>query len=105
MLGPAAFRAARSTPLRTRLSGLNAARAVALQTRASSHAISNPTLANIEQRWETLPPQEQADLWMALRDRMKGDWHELTLHEKKACKPLHPVFHSTIYLELRIADP
>lgn len=29
-------------------------------------------------------PQEQADLWMALRDRMKIDWHELTLQEKKA---------------------
>lgn len=53
------------------------------QTR-QAHAISNPTLANIESRWETMPPQEQADLWMALRDRMKNDWHELTLQEKKA---------------------
>ena len=31
-----------------------------------------------------MPPQEQADLWMALRDRMKVDWHELTMQEKKA---------------------
>jgi len=31
-----------------------------------------------------MPPQEQADLWMALRDRMKSDWNELTLQEKKA---------------------
>ncbi|KAL9004364.1 MAG: hypothetical protein Q9188_002809 [Gyalolechia gomerana] len=31
-----------------------------------------------------MPPQEQADLWMALRDRMKTDWHEMTLQEKKA---------------------
>jgi len=31
-----------------------------------------------------MPPQEQADLWMALRDRMKADWHELTIQEKKA---------------------
>lgn len=31
-----------------------------------------------------MPPQEQAELWMALRDRMKTDWHELTLQEKKA---------------------
>ncbi|KAF2840315.1 COX4-domain-containing protein [Patellaria atrata CBS 101060] len=53
------------------------------QTRAA-HAISNPTLANIEKRWEGMPPQEQADLWMQLRDRMKADWHELTLAEKKA---------------------
>ncbi|KAH0542596.1 Cytochrome c oxidase polypeptide 5, mitochondrial [Glutinoglossum americanum] len=49
-----------------------------------AHAVSNPTLANIEKRWEEMPPQEQADLWMALRDRMKTNWHELTLAEKKA---------------------
>lgn len=54
-----------------------------LQTRAA-HAISNPTLADIEKRWEAMPPQEQADLWMQLRDRMKVDWHELTIQEKKA---------------------
>jgi cytochrome c oxidase subunit 4 len=28
--------------------------------------------------------QEQADLWMALRDRMKGSWTELTVQEQKA---------------------
>ena len=53
------------------------------QTR-SAHAISNPTLAGIEKRWEGMPPQEQAELWMQLRDRMKVDWHEMTLQEKKA---------------------
>jgi len=31
-----------------------------------------------------MPPQEQAELWMQLRDRMKVDWHEMTLLEKKA---------------------
>jgi len=31
-----------------------------------------------------MPPQEQADLWMALRDRMTSSWHELSLQEKKA---------------------
>lgn len=51
---------------------------------ASSHAISNPTLANIEKRWEGMPLQEQAELWMALRDRMKENWADLTLQEKKA---------------------
>lgn len=57
----------------------------AVQTRASSdHAIANPTLASIEKRWEGMPPQEQADLWMQLRDRMKVDWHQMTLQEKKA---------------------
>jgi len=61
------------------------ATAVCSQQRfASAHAISNPTLANIEKRWEAMPPQEQADLWMALRDRMKVNWSELTLQEKKA---------------------
>lgn len=55
-----------------------------LQQLRAAHAISNPTLANIEQRWTSMPPQEQADLWMALRDRMKTDWTELTLAEKKA---------------------
>ncbi|KAF2471385.1 COX4-domain-containing protein [Lindgomyces ingoldianus] len=53
------------------------------QTR-QAHAISNPTLANIEKRWEDMPPQEQADLWMSLRDRMKVDWKEMTMQEKKA---------------------
>ncbi|KAI1178187.1 cytochrome c oxidase subunit IV family [Nemania sp. FL0916] len=51
---------------------------------ASTHAISKPTLANIEKRWEGMPPTEQAELWMALRDRMKENWAELTLQEKKA---------------------
>lgn len=51
---------------------------------ASTHAISNPTLANIEKRWEGMPLQEQADLWMALRDRMGVNWNELSLQEKKA---------------------
>lgn len=62
-------------------------RPAAVSTRAAStHAISNPTLANIEKRWETMPMQEQAELWMALRDRMKNSWHDLTLNEKKAGK-------------------
>ncbi|TPX13225.1 uncharacterized protein E0L32_006425 [Thyridium curvatum] len=51
---------------------------------ASTHAISNPTLSNIEKRWEGMPLQEQAELWMTLRDRMKENWTELTLQEKKA---------------------
>lgn len=56
----------------------------AASTAASSHTISNPTLANIEKRWEGMPLQEQAELWMSLRDRMKEDWNELSLQEKKA---------------------
>ncbi|KAH7311753.1 cytochrome c oxidase subunit IV-domain-containing protein [Stachybotrys elegans] len=74
--------------LRTQASSLlrkSMVRSSAVVTRAAStHAISNPTLANIEKRWEGMPLQEQADLWMALRDRMKGNWNELTIQEKKA---------------------
>lgn len=57
----------------------------AVSSRANStQALSKPTLANIEKRWEGMPLQEQADLWMALRDRMKGSWKELTVQEQKA---------------------
>ena len=62
------------------------AQSFAKQQSRQAHAVSNPTLANIEKRWEAMPPQEQADLWMALRDRMKVDWTELTVQEKKAGK-------------------
>jgi hypothetical protein len=37
-----------------------------------------------------MPPQEQADLWMALRDRMKVNWAELTVQEKKAGMHISP---------------
>jgi cytochrome c oxidase subunit 4 len=76
--------------LRTSMLRSSAARAATSALRpvqaraATSHAISNPTLADIEKRWETMPPQEQADLWMSLRDRMKVNWTELTPQEKKA---------------------
>ncbi|GAB7365325.1 hypothetical protein MBLNU230_g6405t1 [Neophaeotheca triangularis] len=72
-----------STSTITRAAAPRVAPAVCQQSR-QAHAISNPTLANIEKRWEAMPPQEQADLWMALRDRMKVDWNELTQQEKKA---------------------
>nr|POF11528.1 cytochrome c oxidase polypeptide 5, mitochondrial [Quercus suber] len=78
----------RTTPLLRALpttSRLTATRTIAPLVQARyAHAISNPTLANIEKRWDAMPPQEQADLWMALRDRMTTDWNELTLQEKKA---------------------
>ncbi|KAJ5442473.1 Cytochrome c oxidase subunit IV family [Penicillium cf. griseofulvum] len=77
-----------------------------LQTRAASdHAIPNPTLANIEKRWEVMPPQEQAELWMQLRDRMKVDWHQMTLQEKKAASPFdYPEASEVIYLGMAL-DP
>lgn len=52
----------------------------------ASHPISNPTLVDIEKRWCPMPPEEQAELWMALRDRMKNDWHDLSFQERKAGK-------------------
>lgn len=62
-------------------------------------------LAGIEKRWEFMPPQEQAELWMALRDRMKVDWRELTLQEKKACEqPLRiivPLKYVALFLATR----
>jgi cytochrome c oxidase subunit 4 len=61
---------------------------------SASHAISNPTLAGIEKRWEAMPPEEQAQLWMQLRDRMQNDWHSLTLQEKKACMLFQDCIHS-----------
>ena len=68
----------------TLVRGTNQIASAVARRSATTHAISNPTLANIEKRWEGLPLQEQADLWMALRDRMKGSWKDLTLQEKKA---------------------
>ena len=70
------------------------AQSLAKQQSRQAHAVSNPTLANIEKRWEAMPAQEQADLWMALRDRMKVDWNEMTLQEKKAGSSLLPSMHS-----------
>lgn len=87
MLRSSIVRAASSAPsvARPALRAPKLAQAVCAQQQSrQTHAISNPTLADIEKRWEQMPPQEQADLWMALRDRMKVDWKELTLQEKKA---------------------
>ncbi|CAD6505791.1 BgTH12-01278 [Blumeria graminis f. sp. triticale] len=69
---------------RVSLRTLSIRRPIALQAQRQAHAISNPTLVDIEKRWEQIPPQEQAELWMALRDRMKSNWAEMTLQEKKA---------------------
>ena len=61
------------------------ARTTQTQVRGNAtRALSNPTLNNIEKRWESMPLQEQAELWMALRDRMQGSWKDLTTQEKRA---------------------
>lgn len=74
-------KASRQAPTNTPVIARAAASTVAP---SSNHAISNPTLANIEKRWEGMPLPEQAELWMALRDRMKENWTDMTLQEKKA---------------------
>ena len=66
------------------------------------HVISNPVLADIEKRWEEMPPQEQADLWMALRDRMKADWHEMTWQEKKAGVYLRSLWHDRLTIRVKL---
>ena len=66
----------------------------------TAHAIPNPTLAGIEKRWEHMPPQEQAVLWMQLRDRMTVDWHEMTFQEKKV-----GTSQSFLYYDLKITRP
>ena len=85
MLRSSIVRASRSSIVPTARQAIRVAPAACQQQQIrQAHAISNPTLANIEKRWEDMPPQEQADLWMTLRDRMKTDWKELTMQEKKA---------------------
>jgi DnaJ-domain-containing protein 1 len=73
-----------------RASRQSATTALGYRAASTTHAISNPTLANIEKRWEVMPMQEQAELWMAPRDRMKESWTELTVQEKKAGKLATP---------------
>lgn len=69
-----------------------------------THAISNPELANIEKRWEQMEPQEQAELWMKLRDRMKTNWHDLTWMEKKACTCSSSMLPDRMLLDVVLHD-
>lgn len=48
-----------------------------------------------------MPLQEQAELWMALRDRMKGSWKELSVQEKKAGASFFPF---SVFPKFRIAS-
>jgi cytochrome c oxidase subunit 4 len=80
----------RATPLATPTASSSSVIArhvpAAVQSRKnSSYAVSNVELVDIEERWEHMGPSQQAELWMQLRDRMKGSWAELTAQEKRAC--------------------
>ncbi|CDO57337.1 similar to Saccharomyces cerevisiae YNL052W COX5A Subunit Va of cytochrome c oxidase, which is the terminal member of the mitochondrial inner membrane electron transport chain [Geotrichum candidum] len=66
-----------------------------------AHAISNPTIINLESRWEKMTSEEQEDIISQLAERQKGPWNELTPNEKRAAwyisygswgprKPIHP---------------
>jgi cytochrome c oxidase subunit 4 len=85
-----------------RASRQSATTALGYRAASTTHAISNPTLANIEKRWEVMPMQEQAELWMALRDRMKESWTEMTVQEKKAGKLATPrLQHPSDFITIR----
>lgn len=66
-----------------------------------AHAISTPTIINLESRWEKMTVEEQEDIISQLVERQKGPWQELTINEKRAAyyisygtwgprKPIHP---------------
>ncbi|KAI5283314.1 Cytochrome c oxidase subunit 5A [Ascosphaera aggregata] len=78
-VAPRALRAAAAAAARPAITSIAMTRFASTDT-----AVAAPMLANIEKKWEAMPPQEQAELYMALRDRMRANWHELTLAEKKA---------------------
>ncbi|CCH43670.1 Cytochrome c oxidase polypeptide 5,mitochondrial [Wickerhamomyces ciferrii] len=68
---------------------------------ASTHAVSNASIVEIEKRWESLPSVDQQDIVSQLAERQKLPWGELTQAEKKAAwyisygawgprRPIHP---------------
>ncbi|BFZ55610.1 Cytochrome c oxidase subunit 5B, mitochondrial [Savitreella phatthalungensis] len=52
--------------------------------RRMAHTISTPSLVNLQQRWDSMSPDEQADLSTELAKRQEGPWTELTAEEKRA---------------------
>jgi cytochrome c oxidase subunit 4 len=49
-----------------------------------AHALSKPTLAHLDKRWEAMSEEERQDIIEQLAERQKGPWSELTEYEKKA---------------------
>ncbi|GAO46298.1 cytochrome c oxidase subunit V [Saitoella complicata NRRL Y-17804] len=98
MLRSSLARSVRATPLRN---------AVGVR---SVHAVSTPSLIDLDKRWESMAREEQKDLMDQLAERQKGPWTELTLAEKKAAyyiafgpygprAPLHPPkFHLKVFM-------
>lgn len=84
-----------------RQSARTAVRAIPQARFASTHAVSNASIVEIEKRWEDLPAADQQEIVSALSARQQGPWAELTLAEKKAAwyisygswgprRPVHP---------------
>ncbi|KAF9003161.1 hypothetical protein BGZ52_009457, partial [Haplosporangium bisporale] len=51
---------------------------------ASTTAVSEVPLANLELRWKTLSAQEQGSLAKHLEQVQAGDWTKMSLEQKKA---------------------
>ncbi len=51
---------------------------------ASTHALSNAVVADLNGRWEELPSQDQQEIVSQLTERQKLNWKELTPAEKQA---------------------
>lgn len=88
--------------LRTAAARNVARAAIRGQTRfASTHPVSNASIAELEKRWESLPANDQQEIVSQLAERQKLPWSELTQSEKKAAwyisygawgprRPIHP---------------
>ena len=61
---------------------------VRFNSNSGNYTLSPQLLADLPARWETMGPADQANVWMTLRDRMAGDWKEMTREERVACKIL-----------------
>ncbi|KAF9929008.1 Cytochrome c oxidase subunit 5A [Linnemannia zychae] len=51
---------------------------------ASTAAVSEVPLTNLELRWKTLSAQEKNSLTKSLEQAQAGDWNKMTLDQKKA---------------------
>ncbi|CCE63606.1 hypothetical protein TPHA_0F01210 [Tetrapisispora phaffii CBS 4417] len=49
-----------------------------------SHALSKASIAELQNRWESMPPSEQNSIVSKLAARQKLPWTQLTEEEKKA---------------------
>lgn len=93
---------ARPAALVLRGASTSASRPVAVSPSAarSVDPLGPQLLSGIEERWEEIHPQEQAEVWMNLRDRMKGNWKELSASERKAGETSHHIYPNFLFPSL-----